>query len=64
MNKTTQKAWKGVCVKCGKIYRNPPTTEADMEYNLGQCDECWNRTVESHTSRLIGKVLTEKELRD
>ena len=64
MNQSTQKAWKGICLKCQKKFRSPPTTREQMEYHCGQCDECWNGTVESHTSRLIGKVLTEKELRD
>ena len=63
-NMVMERAWTGICVKCLKQFRSPPPTRDDMEFHCGECDECWNRTVESHTSKLIGKVLTEKELRD
>ena len=64
MNKTVKLAWSGICLKCKKQFRSPCSTREEMEFHCSQCDECWNRTVESHTSKLIGKVLTEKELRD
>jgi len=51
MNKTIQKALKGLCLKCGKKYREPPSDE-DRDFHCAQCDECWDRTIETHTSRM------------
>jgi len=51
MNKTVKLAWSGICIKCRKQFRSPPSTRNEMEYNCGQCDECWGITIDTHTKR-------------